>query len=70
MPTTYLSRTALEYLDLAQRELNRHLATGSDGRCHTCHHEVPCPRRIQLSAVFAHYGALPVRTPGLARIRP
>jgi len=63
---------APESLDLAQAqaELDAHLPAGSDGRCLRCREDIPCPAREQATLTFRRYGALPRRTPGLARIRP
>jgi hypothetical protein len=64
--TTYLSTGALEQLDHAQTELERHLVSTPGGRCRTCGEEEPCPGRIAASQTFARFGRLPRRTPGEA----
>jgi hypothetical protein len=63
----YLSRSALEELAKAQAELERHLVTGSDGRCRGCGGVEPCRARERLEAVFALYGRLPRRRPGATK---
>ena len=55
----------LERLDQAQAVVDRHIASGLDGRCLACGQEEPCPARAHASATFAEYGRLPRRTPGL-----
>ncbi len=62
---TYLATAALEQLDLAQAELEQHLVTGPDGRCEGCGGVEPCRARVRLEAVFALYGRLPKRRPGV-----
>ena len=64
--TTYLSLAAYDQLDQAQRDIDHHIAGGHDGRCLTCREFEPCPTRAAASAVFARYGRLPTRRPGLA----
>jgi hypothetical protein len=64
----YLSRSALEQLARAQAELERHLVTGPDGRCLGCRQTEPCRARERLEAVFALYGRLPHRRPGVTRV--
>jgi hypothetical protein len=66
MTTTYLSRALVRQLDEAQREIDRHVIRGRDGRCPACGETEPCSRRQVASAVFARYGRLPRRHPGLA----
>jgi hypothetical protein len=66
--TAYLSRTALDRLEQAQVELERHLVTGPDGRCSGCQQTEPCAARAQAQAVFAQYGRLPERRPGVTRV--
>jgi len=34
----YLSRVAVDELDQAQAELDKHLPSGSDGKCLACRH--------------------------------
>jgi hypothetical protein len=66
MTTTYLAVYALEQLAQAQAVVDRHLAVGVDGRCLTCGQLEPCETRSRASAVFARYGRMPHRRPGLA----
>jgi hypothetical protein len=66
--TTYLAAAALEQLHHAQAELDRHLATGLEGRCRTCQQAEPCPAPLTANATFAKYGRLPRRQPGLTHI--
>ncbi len=65
---TYLSTAALDQLDQAQAELEQHLRTGPDGRCLGCLEVEPCTERARLEAVFALYGRLPRRRPGVTRV--
>jgi len=65
---TYLSAAALEQIDQAQAELEWHLVTRPDGRCTTCGGVEPCRARVRLEAVFALYGRLPRRRPGVTRV--
>jgi hypothetical protein len=64
--STYLAANAIERLALAQLDVDRHVATGWDGRCRACGDVEPCRTRVVAGAVFARYGSLPVRRPGLA----
>ncbi len=64
----YLAEAALEQLDKAQAELEKHLVTRPDGRCATCGEMEPCRPRVRMHAVFALYGRLPKRTPGVTRV--
>ncbi len=66
----YLSRPALAELDHAQAELDTHIGTDTSGRCLACREEIPCRTRERASLTFRRSGALPRRTPGLARVRP
>lgn len=63
--TTYLAGAALEQLDAAQTEIDAHVHTRL-GCCTTCGELAPCAARSAASAVFARYGQLPRRRPGLA----
>jgi hypothetical protein len=63
--TTYLASAALEQLDAAQAEIDAHVHTRL-GFCATCGELAPCAARSAASAVFARYGRLPKRRPGLA----
>ena len=65
--TAYVSRTVLRQLDVAQSALNEHLASGPDGRCVSCREVEPCASRMRWLAVFARYGRLPQRRPGLTK---
>ena len=65
---TYLGRTAVDQLARAQAELERHLVTGPDGRCATCGGVEPCGIRERAGSVFARYGRLPHRRPGVTKV--
>jgi hypothetical protein len=65
---TYLALAVMDQLDAAQAELERHVVTGLDGRCAGCRELEPCPERGRLEAVFARYGRLPVRRPGVTGV--
>jgi hypothetical protein len=64
---TYLAHGAVQQLDEAQAELERHLVTRPDGRCTGCGGVEPCRERVRLGAVFALYGRLPKRRPGVTQ---
>jgi len=64
----YRSNSAADRLNQAQAELERHLVTGPDGRCLGCGGVEPCATRAQLGAVFAEYGRLPRRRPGVTKV--
>jgi hypothetical protein len=66
--TTYLAAAVCDQLDQAQAELEQHLVVGPDGRCAGCGQTEPCAARARLAAVFAQYGQLPERKPGLTRV--
>jgi hypothetical protein len=66
MTTTYLAGAALEQLDHAQSEVDRHVASGADGRCLECAEDQPCTALRRAHATFNRYGLLPARRPGLA----
>lgn len=66
--TAYLSQTALDHLKQAQAELERHLATGPDGRCQACRQMEPCSERYRMGAVFARYERLPRRRAGVTKV--
>jgi len=66
----YLSTAAVDELAQVQAALDRHLPSGSDGKCLSCGQEIPCATREAATKTFARYGALPRRRPGLARVRP
>ena len=67
--TTYLAAAVCDLLNEAQTELERHLVTRPDGRCLGCQQTEPCAERRRLAGVFARYGQLPERRPGLTRVR-
>ncbi len=62
--TVYLSAVAVDELDQAQAELQRHLTTDAGGRCCTCREIEPCRARNALTATILTYGQLPKRQPG------
>jgi len=66
--TVYLSRIAVDQLEQAQAELERHLVIGPDGRCRSCRELEPCRSRTEIEALFAHYGQLPRRRPGVTQV--
>lgn len=68
MTTTYLTQAAMEQVDHAQVELERHLVTGATGRCVTCRQPEPCSGRTTAEATFARYGRLPHRRPGMTTV--
>lgn len=65
-PAVYVAANGRELLDRAQSELDRHLCVSPAGRCLGCGEKEPCAGRQAAHAVFARYGSLPRRTPGLA----
>jgi hypothetical protein len=65
---TYLAVAAVDQLDQAQAALEHHVVTGLDGRCVGCRDLEPCRERGRLEAVFARYGRLPVRRPGVTGV--
>ncbi|MFY1637251.1 hypothetical protein ACN27F_28945 [Solwaraspora sp. WMMB335] len=70
MTTTYFARSALDELDHAQAELERHLAVRPNGVCATCGEVEPCAGRREAGVMFDRYGLLPRRRPGVAGVRP
>ena len=68
MMGTYLAVAALEQLDRAQAELERHLVTAPDGRCRGCGQAEPCTARGHIESVFRRYGRLPRRRPGATHV--
>ena len=66
--TTYVAAAVCDQLNEAQAELDRHLVTGPDGRCLGCQQTEPCAERGRMARVFARYGQLPERKPGLTRV--
>jgi hypothetical protein len=69
MTTTYLARTAVDELDHAQAELERHLAVRPNGMCTACGEVEPCAARRAAGTTFIRYGRLPRRRPGAAGVR-
>jgi hypothetical protein len=65
MTGTYLSRAVLEQLAEAQTAIDMHLTFSRSGVCGLCQEPDPCQRRIEAEQLFARYGRLPRRTPGL-----
>lgn len=61
----YLSAVAIEQLATAQAVVDRHVATDAAGRCSGCGQMPPCDSLCAAERVFAAYGQLPVRRPGL-----
>lgn len=61
----YLASAAREYLAAAQAEIDEHVHSRY-GICTGCGEPEPCLRRRAASAVFARYGCLPKRRPGMA----
>ncbi|WP_050591241.1 hypothetical protein [Salinispora mooreana] len=68
MTTTYLTQAAMEQVNHAQVELERHLVTSIAGRCLTCRQIEPCSGRATAEATFARYGRLPRRRPGMTTV--
>lgn len=64
--STYLAVAAVDQLDRAQHVIDAHVTSGPGGRCRGCGQVEPCEERSTASAVFARYGRLPFRRPGLA----
>jgi len=60
--TTYLGQAAFDQLAAAQQVIDVHLV-----RCPACATTRLCPGRAGAEHVFARYGRLPRRTPGLTR---
>ena len=66
MTTTYLAASVWVAIERAQAEIDRHAASGVDGRCLGCGESEPCPSRAGAHAVLARSNSLPLRRPGLA----
>jgi hypothetical protein len=64
--STYLSVGVVDLLAAAQHQVDQHVVSGRDGRCVDCGEVEPCVGRQAASALFARYGLLPARRPGLA----
>lgn len=64
MSSIYLSQAAMDMLAAAQRVIDEHISS-----CDRCGTNQPCYDRIEAEQVFAHYGKLPRRTPGLTTQR-
>lgn len=62
---TYLSSTVLAQLAEAQTVIDMHLTFSRSGVCGLCKEADPCARRVVAEQLFARYGRLPRRTPGL-----
>ena len=60
MSTTYIGQAAADRLAAAQAVIDRHLVS-----CDACGSNRPCSERFEADKVFAGYGRLPRRTPGL-----
>jgi hypothetical protein len=60
MATTYLSSVAREQLARAQAVIDQHIVS-----CIVCGTNQRCGQRQEAEGVFARYGLLPRRTPGL-----
>ncbi|GAA0952462.1 hypothetical protein [Virgisporangium aurantiacum] len=65
MSGVYISDELAEHLDRAQELIYRHL-TG----CAMCATNRHCYERARAEGMFARYGLLPRRTPGLTRRPP
>jgi len=63
---TYLTTAVRDQLERAQAEMDEHLRLTVTGCCAACGEVAPCQRRNELSEVFAKYGTLPQRRPGVA----
>lgn len=61
----YLGAAAVSKLRVAQAEIDAHLHARA-GSCARCRQVAPCPTLVRASALFARYGQLPRRRPGLA----
>jgi hypothetical protein len=64
MSRLYLASSALDALDKAQAELQRHLLTDAGGRSQAGGELEPCDRRNALTTTILGYGRLPQRQPG------
>lgn len=69
MSTTYLASAALEEVERAQAELERHLAVRPTGQCVTCGEVEPCSGRRDAGSTLMRYGRLPRRRPGTSGVR-
>lgn len=69
MSTTYLASAALEEIERAQAELERHLAVRPSGQCVTCGETEPCSGRQRAGSTFIRYGRLPRRRQGVSGVR-
>ena len=68
MSMIYLSCAALEQLDQAQAEIDRHVTANAAGLCVTCGELEPCRARVSAIAIVVKLGRLPRRRPGLAGV--
>jgi len=62
---TYLSAAVLDQLGQAQTVIDVHLTSSRSGRCGLRQQPEPCQQRVEAERLFARYGRLPRRTPGL-----
>lgn len=69
MRTTYLASVALEEVERAQAELERHLTVRPSGKCVTCGEVEPCSGRQEAGTTIIKYGRLPRRRPGASGVR-
>ncbi|MET7947412.1 hypothetical protein [Micromonospora sp. NPDC005324] len=67
--TTYLASVALEEVERAQAELERHLTVRPSGECVTCGEVEPCSGRQEAGTTIVKYGRLPRRRPGASGVR-
>lgn len=65
--TTERGVAATDQVGQAQSEVDAHVTSGVDGRCHTCGMNTPCPAYERALMVFSQFGRLPQRRPGLTR---
>jgi len=65
MTGTYLSAAVIDQLGQAQMVIDRHLTFSRSGVCGLCNEADPCALRTEAEQLFARYGRLPRRTPGL-----
>ncbi|MDG4793712.1 hypothetical protein [Micromonospora sp. WMMD1082] len=69
MSTIYLASTAMEEVERAQAELERHLTVRPTGECVTCGQVEPCSGRQEAGTTIIKYGLLPRRRPGASGVR-
>jgi len=68
MSTTYLASVALEEVEGAQADLERHLTVRPTGECVTCGQVEPCSGRQEAGTTIIKYGCLPRRRPGASGV--